>query len=213
MNKERRNTGNCSTGYKSTGNYSTGHRSTGDNSTGYRSTGNFSTGDNSTGNYSISNFSTGNFSTVDYSGFGAFNKPCAPKEWNDAKKPKFLLNIKLAEWVDSGQMTSEEKDANPSHETTGGYLKVYTYKEAWRNAWNKATEEDKELLYKLPNFDAEVFKEISGIDVEVSGSKRTDNELTSLMPEVKDLSKAIDLITKVVKGLNEKLTINSGLTM
>ena len=62
-------------------------------------------------------------------------------------------------------MTDEEKENNPTHINTGGYLKVYDYKEAWLKAWESATDEDKELLYKLPNFDAEVFKEISGIDV------------------------------------------------
>ena len=44
-----------------------------------------SIGYQSTGNWSISNFSTGHFSTEDYSGFGAFNKPCTPEEWNRAK--------------------------------------------------------------------------------------------------------------------------------
>ena len=55
------------------------------NNTGYYSTGNYSTG-----NWSISDYSTGHFSTIDYSGFGAFNKPCTVEEWDDAEKPAFI---------------------------------------------------------------------------------------------------------------------------
>ena len=65
-------------------------------------------------------------------------------------------------------MTNEEKDSNPTYKTTGGYLRIYEYKEAWKKSWDGATDECKELLYKLPNFDADVFFEISGIDVRIS---------------------------------------------
>jgi hypothetical protein len=44
-------------------------------------------------------------------------------------------------------------------------LITYTYKEAWSMAFAKATEKDIKLLKTLPNFDAEVFLEISGIDL------------------------------------------------
>ena len=177
-------TGNYSTGHRSTGYFSTGHRSTGYYSTGHRSTGNYSTGDwstgdCSTGHWSISNYSTGHFSTIDYSGFGAFNKPCTVEEWDNAVKPDFIY-FNLTEWIKSEHMTDQEKKEHPSHETTGGYLKVYDYKEAWRKAWDSATDEDKELLFKLPNFDAEVFKEISGIDVNERSNEYTIEELEKI---------------------------------
>jgi hypothetical protein len=160
-------TGYFSTGYFSTGDFSTGDFSTGDCSTGYRSTGYRSTGD-----FSISNYSTGYFSTIDYSGFGAFDKPCTPEEWAKAEKPNFIY-FDLTEWIDEEEMTAKEKEEHPEYETTNGYLKVYGYKEAWRKAWKGATKEDKELLYKLPNFDKEVFKKISGIDVDSDEVKIT----------------------------------------
>lgn len=77
-------------------------------------------------------------------------------------------------------MTEQEKTENPTYKTTGGYLKVYKYKEAWLKAWNSATEEDKQLLYALPNFDAEVFKEISGIDVNDRSNEYTIEQLEQL---------------------------------
>jgi len=157
-------TGNHSTGHRSTGNCSTGYHSTGHHSTGNWSTGNCSTGNCSTGDWSTSNYSTGHFSTVDYSGFGAFNKPYTVDEWNKAEKPYFIY-FKLTEWITTEKMSDKEKSDNPSYKTAGGYLKVYSYKEAWKRAYDKATDEDIELLKKLPNFDADVFKEISGIDI------------------------------------------------
>ena len=44
-------------------------------------------------------------------------------------------------------------------------------KEEWAKAWAGASDEDKELLFKLPGFDAAVFKEITGIDVNESATE------------------------------------------
>jgi len=157
---KKTSTGYCSTGYCSTGDYSTGYYSTGDYSTGNRST-----GDCSTGNWSISNYSTGHFSTKDYDGFGAFNKPCTPEEWENAQKPEFLF-FYLTEWILKKDMTGEERKDNPEYKTTGGYLKVYDYKEAWRRSFDAQGDIDEQIkqLEALPNFDYAVFVEISGID-------------------------------------------------
>jgi len=72
-------------------------------------------------------------------------------------------------------MTAEEKELNPTYKTTGGYLKVYGYREAWKKAYAEATPEEIELLKALPNFDADVFKEISGIDI----NKEEEEKVTS----------------------------------
>lgn len=149
----------------STGNWSTGHRSTGHWSTGDYSTGHRSTGYGSTGDWSISKYSTGHFSTEDYAGFGAFNKPCTIEEWNKAYKPGWLY-FDLTEWIDEKEMTNEEKEANPTYKTTGGYLKVYDYQEAFQKSYNKATREEQLKIKDLPNFDADVFYKISGIRID-----------------------------------------------
>ena len=60
-------------------------------------------------------------------------------------------------------MTEEEQQQYSRYETTGGYLKIYTYKQAWANLWKKIDEDDKQAIKDLPNFDKEVFKEITGI--------------------------------------------------
>jgi hypothetical protein len=159
-----RSTGHWSTGNWSTGNWSTGNYSTGNGSTGHRSTGHRSTGHWSTGDWSTSNYSTGHFCTIDYMGFSAFNKPVEKQQWDNAVKPNFLF-FKLTEWIYKSKMSDAEKQSNPSYETTGGYLKVYDYKEAFTRACENASDEEIEQLKALPNFDADVFLEISGYDV------------------------------------------------
>ena len=63
-------------------------------------------------------------------------------------------------------MSDKEKDAYPSYVTCGGYLKTRGYHEAWRESWDNADEEDRRKVPELPNWNNEIFKEISGIDVE-----------------------------------------------
>lgn len=73
--------------------------------------------------------------------------------------------FRLTEWIYKIDMTDEEKENYPEYETTGGYLRVYTYEKAWQNSWDKLTDDEKQAVKEIPNFDPEVFKEITGIDV------------------------------------------------
>ena len=169
-----RSTGDWSTGYRSTGNRSTGDYSTGDWSTGDWSTGDYSTGNRSTGHWSTSDYSTGHFSTIDDTGFSAFNKPCTRDQWAQADIPSWLY-FNLTDWVDKEDMSDLEKEENPTYITTGGYLKVYEYQEAWRRSYDNVTREEQLVVKNLPNFDAEVFYEISGIKIDeiLSNPKET----------------------------------------
>ena len=159
MSNNNKSTGNCSTGNCSTGDFSTG-----DFSTGNFSTGDFSTGNRSTGDCSISNYSSGHFSTIDYDGYGWFNKPCN-KLWSEVDAPNFY-EFKIAYWINEENMTKEEKKENPTYKTTGGFLKKVNYKTAWKVFWRETDEENRQKFFKLPNFDPAVFKEITGINVE-----------------------------------------------
>jgi hypothetical protein len=68
-------------------------------------------------------------------------------------------------WVYKNSMTDKEKEDNPTYKTTGGYLKVFTYKEAWRNLWNDLTDREKEEIKNIPNFDKDKFEQITGIEI------------------------------------------------
>jgi hypothetical protein len=62
-------------------------------------------------------------------------------------------------------MTEEEKASNPNIHITGGQLRKCDYKEAFKLSWDYADPEDRIKVKELPNFDAEIFYEISGIDL------------------------------------------------
>ena len=64
------------------------------------------------------------------------------------------------------QKNIKEKKEHPEYKTTGGYLKVFDFKEACKNMWNNLTEEEKnKVITELPNFDADKFEYITGIDI------------------------------------------------
>ena len=62
-------------------------------------------------------------------------------------------------------MTEDEKTAHPYAKTTGGYYKQLAYKDAWIKFWGNAQESVKKAFLNLPNFNARVFEEITGIKV------------------------------------------------
>lgn len=68
----------------------------------------------------------------------------------------------LTEWT---YYTEEEKDTEDK-KALGGYLKTYTYKEACANWWKAMTEENKNVIMSMPNFDKDVFYDITGIKLE-----------------------------------------------
>ena len=70
-------------------------------------------------------------------------------------------------WVCEADMTEEEKANHPEYKTTGGYLKVLDFKEAFKNMWGRLNKEQKNIIInELPNFDKDIFKEIIGIDID-----------------------------------------------
>ena len=100
-----------------------------------------------------------------------FNKP-TDKKWDEIDHPwfdEFYLN----KWISEDEMTDEEKKADPDFYVRKGYLKTFTWEEAWANYWRDSDQEEKDRVLSLPNFDPVVFKEITGIDVEVEQKPNT----------------------------------------
>ena len=62
-------------------------------------------------------------------------------------------------------MTDDEKKAHPEYETTGGYLKSVDFKTACKMMWDNLDDADRQTVREIPNFDADVFEEITGIKV------------------------------------------------
>jgi len=87
------------------------------------------------------------------------------REWENHECYRIMRNLDHTIWVSSDMMSESEKEKHPSHETTGGYLKTISLKEAWSNLWGNLSEEKQQLFKDLPNFDASIFEEITGIRV------------------------------------------------
>ena len=84
-------------------------------------------------------------------------------EWYRHPAYKSSLNLKITKWICWNDMTDYEKKDNPKAFVCEGYLKVFEYKEAWGNLWETLSEKERNLFKTLPNFDSEVFEEITGI--------------------------------------------------
>ena len=167
-NTGNRNTGNRNTGDWNTGDWNTGDCNTGGCNTGDCNTGNRNTGDWNTGDWNTGNRNTGFFNTNSQPLY-MFNKPTdlTRDEILNFRGIKALSwNYENSWWIYSSNMTGEEKKSHPEHETTGGYLKTVDFKTACKMMWDSLDEEDKEAVRNLPNFDNDVFREITGISVE-----------------------------------------------
>ena len=168
-NTGNRNTGDCNTGNRNTGDWNTGNRNTGDWNTGNRNTGNRNTGNRNTGDWNKSSFNTGCFNTEEQK-IMLFNKPSnmTYSEWLDSDA-RYLLNQipkDVVEWVYEEDMTDEEKAAHPTYETTGGYLKVLDESECGQLWWGSLSDRRKEIIKAIPNFDAEIFFQCTGVRVD-----------------------------------------------
>ena len=167
-NTGNRNTGDCNTGNRNTGDCNTGNRNTGNRNTGDWNTGNRNTGDCNTGDWNKSSFNTGCFMTEEQN-IMFFNKP---SDWtyNDwlRSDARYLLNRipkNVVEWIYSEDMTDEEKAEHPTHETTGGYLKVLDESDCGQLWWGSLSDRQKNIIKALPNFDPEIFEQCTGINV------------------------------------------------
>ena len=71
-------------------------------------------------------------------------------------------------WVEFARMTDKEKESCPAAKVTGGYFRKVPDDELAiiRNEWwARLSPDEKDEILKLPNFDKEIFKEITLIDV------------------------------------------------
>ena len=168
-NTGNRNTGDWNTGNRNTGDWNTGDWNTGNRNTGNRNTGDWNTGDWNTGDWNKSSFNTGCFNTEEQK-IMLFNKP-SDMTYNDwlRSDARYLLNQipkDVVEWVYEEDMTDEEKVANPTYETTGGYLKVLDESECGQLWWGSLSDFQKNYIRSIPNFDAEIFEQCTGIKVD-----------------------------------------------
>ena len=81
---------------------------------------------------------------------------------------RYLLNQipkKVVEWICSEDMTDAEKAEHPTHETTGGYLKMLDEHECGQLWWDGLADYKKDIIMSIPNFNPEIFEQCTGIKV------------------------------------------------
>ena len=184
VNQGKGCTGFCNTGNRNTGDCNTGNRNTGNRNTGDCNTGNWNTGDCNTGDCNTGNRNTGNRNTGDWN-YSSFNSGCfntsehkilmfdEPSDWtyqdwlnSEAHWILRRMPKDVTTWVYACDMTDEEKAAHPEHVTTGGYLKKLDEKDVAQDYWNSLSENQKQIILSLPNFDKEKFYQCTGIRVD-----------------------------------------------
>ena len=162
-NSGNRNSGNWNSGNWNSGNWNSGNQNSGDGNSG-----DWNSGDWNSGDWNATSFSNGCFNTVSPKIY-MFNKPTdwTFERWFNCRARRLLNDIDdcQLEYVYLSAMTDEEKAAHPEAETTGGYLKERTTADnAWK-WWAGLSAADRNVILSLPNFDAAIFREITGIDV------------------------------------------------
>jgi len=172
-------TGLCNSGNRNSGNRNSGNWNSGNCNSGNRNSGNWNSGDCNSGNWNSgdwnsTSFSSGCFNTEE-SEIMMFNKPSGwgYKDWIQSEA-RFLLNQipkDVVEWIYESDMTNEEKEAHPSYKTTCGYLKELDESDCAQMWWNGLLEHQRNIIKALPNFDADIFKQCTGITVESEDGK------------------------------------------
>ena len=152
-------------GCNNSGNRNSGFANSGFANSGNLNSGNANSGDLNSGDWNKCNGSNGVFCTEEPT-IRIFDKE-TDMTLNEFRKSKYgnalrSVKLKLTEWV---EYTEEEKKEDDKKRLIGGYLKEYSYKEACANWWNELTEENREIIKSIPNFDADKFYEITGINI------------------------------------------------
>ncbi len=171
-------TGRCNSGNCNSGNWNSGDRNSGNWNSGDWNSGNWNSGNCNSGNRNSGNWNSGDWNTTSFSNgcfntvspkIYMFNKPTdwTFEQWFNCRARRLLNEIDDCplEYVYLSDMTDEEKAAHPEAETTGGYLKERTMADNARKWWEGLSADDRNVILSLPNFDAAIFKEITGIDV------------------------------------------------
>lgn len=153
-NSGNRNDGKCNTGdYNigdcNTGNHNSGNWNTGNYNTGILNTGNYNAGECNTGYHNTGDYNSGDYNAGNYNS-GIFNTEMRPYLKIFDKDS----NWTMSDWVysEARLILSDIKDINSTDKS----------KQYW---FIDLPAHQKNLIYNIPNFDPDKFRECTGIDV------------------------------------------------
>jgi len=183
-----RNSGNCNSGLRNSGDWNSGNRNSGNCNSGLRNSGNWNSGNWNSGNWNSGDWNSGNRNIGDRNSgdwnkasnvVGCFNTESQKlrffdketdmtfEQWRNSEACRLMnrIDFRPAVWIWSNEMSDVEKAEHPEHETTGGYLKIRDNTDCCKEWWNGLNQREKQVIMSIPNFDADVFEEITGIRV------------------------------------------------
>ena len=168
-NSGNRNSGDCNSGDCNSGDCNSGNRNSGDWNSGNRNSGDCNSGDCNSGDWNKTCFSNGCFNTESPKIY-LFNKPSNwnYSDWLNSDARYILMNCpsNVLSWIWEDDMTDEEKEQHPEYLATGGFLKHIEEETGRQMWWDGLSDVQKDSVMQLPNFDKDIFKEITGISIE-----------------------------------------------
>ncbi len=163
------NSGDWNSGDCNSGDWNSGVLNSGSRNSGNRNSGDWNSGNRNSGDWNKCSHSSGCFNTVEPKIY-LFNKPSewTYEDWLHSKARNLLNQIPgdVLKYILFDNMTDEEKEEHPEAETTGGYLKEVDTSGCAMRWWRGLSNDEKSVIKSIPNFDKEIFKEITGIDVD-----------------------------------------------
>lgn len=185
VNKGSANFGIYNEGTQNDGNHNVGCNNVGNWNFGSYNLGSFNFGTGNIGNHNSGQYNYGNFNeagycnvasrtracvftTVNNTGYLSFNKPYIGNLLYNCQIPDFC-KVKVIEWIPVSSLTAvEDAKEKCMYACCGGRLKITSYREAFRISFEVARRKSdwpkqRQMLLELPNFDAGIFEEVSGI--------------------------------------------------
>lgn len=167
------NSGDRNTGYDNAGDWNSGNRNAGNNNTGYNNagdwnTGNWNVGDCNTGDFNYGSCNSGSYNDGDRNSgdrnFGCKNSgDYNSGNWNSGcfnthANPTISMFNKQSDWTMEDWVWSDARAI---------ILDLFREEEKKQDLWEKLDREYKAIVMSLPNFDADIFEECTGIRVGV----------------------------------------------
>ena len=186
-NTGNNNSGDRNTGYFNVGCYNTGSYNIGDFNTGKHNYKHCNSGSFNNGSYNVGNFNDGNYNVGDFNigknntgnfnqgsyNVGSFNVGNDNNGFfNTISAPVYVFNhfyngsieeIYYMEGIRT--LIREYQIAFHELQTEQATKNFPENKEIYKRAWANMTLEDRQSIFEIPNFDKEVFKEITGIEI------------------------------------------------
>lgn len=139
FNSGHYNSGNFNSGDFNSGNYNSGHYNSGSYNSGSYNSGHFCSGSHCIGDFNIANYANGSFNTIEQK-IHLFNKP--------------------------SNLTYKDLMCSKARVIMLGMFETVVQRISSQEWWNNLTNEERNEVMSIPNFDKEIFKKVTGIDID-----------------------------------------------